>query len=202
MKSGSKLLLVALGAAGGYVAAKYGKQIVSVVKENSDKEHLEAIANDLKEHSKKVADSMKNSAESIKKSVDELRYEAEKAMFADLADFEDIEDYFMCKSEEDYQKEPVSVPVVETEEVSPVEVKVAENPEEVRKVVKETLAEAEELIKEETKTEEVKSAAEVLKKRRTQNVNKTRAKKTVKVEDAEPTKAEDKVETVETDKAE
>lgn len=202
MKTGGKLLLVALGAAGGYVAAKYGKQIVSVVKENSDKEHLEAIANDLKEHSKKVADSMKKSAESIKKSVDELRYEAEKAMFADLADFEDIEDYFMCKSEEDYQKEPVSVPVVETEDVSPVEVKVAENPEEVRKVVEETLAEAEELIKEETKIDEVKSAAEVLKKRRTQNVNKTRAKKTVKVEDAEPAKAEDKVETVETDKAE
>ena len=205
MKTGEKLLLVALGGAVGYVAAKYGKQIVATVKENADKEHLESIANDIKEHGKKVADSVKKSADSVKKSVADLRYEMEKGMFADLGDFDDIEDYFMCKNEEDVAPKKngyVTVPVTDAdvekkEDLPPVDVKVSENPEEVRKVVEETLAEAEELIKEETKTTEVKSAAEVLKKRRAQNVNKTRAKKTVKVEDAEPVKEEVKTETVE-----
>lgn len=199
MKTGEKLLLVALGAAGGYVAAKYGKQIVATVKENADKEHLENIANDIKESGKKVAESVKKSADSVKKSVADLRYEMEKGMFADLGDFDDIEDYFMCKNEEDaevkeHKKGYVTVPVVDTVPADDVvvEAPVAET------VTAETVVEE---TKEDKKDSRVQSAADVLKKRRAQNVNKTRAKKTVKVEDAEPVKEEVKTETVE-DKAE
>ena len=194
MKTGEKLLLVALGGAVGYVAAKYGKQIVATVKENADKEHLESIANDIKEHGKKVADSVKKSADSVKKSVADLRYEMEKGMFADLGDFDDIEDYFMCKNEEDvdvkeHKKGYVTVPVTDT---VPTEDVVVEAP------VAETVVND---AKVEEKVSNVQSAADVLKKRRAQNVNKTRAKKTVKVEDAEPVKVEEKTESVE-DKAE
>ena len=192
MKTGEKLLLVALGAAGGYVAAKYGKQIVATVKENSDREHLEAIAKDIKESSKKVADSVKKSADSIKKSVEDLRYEAEKAMYADLGDFDDIEDYFMCKAEEEVEveHEPVVVPNVDT--IPVVEPVVAET------VTAESVVDE---VKEDKKASNVQSAAEVLKKRRNQYLNKSKTKKTVKVEDAEPAKEEVKTEPVE-DKAE
>lgn len=187
------LLLLAVGAAGGYLAAKYGKQFVETVKGSVDKQPIEDLVDEIKK-------SVKQGAEDIKKSVEDMCHEIEKSYFDEgflsmAEDYKDYESEFADyadeemntpKSESTYFKVPVvevepekveePEKVDETEELPPLDVKISENPEEVRKAVVENLNEAEKAIAEETKP----SASEVLKKRRESNMKKT--KKTVVAE--------------------
>lgn len=182
MSKKNGLLMLAIGAAGGYLAAKYGKQVVNTVKGSIDRQPIEDLVEEIKK-------SVKQGADEIKKSVEDICGEIEKSYF---------DDSFMSMSTEDFadvettHKEPnyVKVPVTDVEEdivkdteveeiLPPVDVVVSDKPEEVRKVVEETLAEAEQVIAEEIKP--VESAAEVLKKRRS-NIKKAKKSVTAEVE--------------------
>lgn len=201
MSKKSGLLMLAIGAAGGYLAAKYGKQVVNTVKSSVDKQPIEDLVEDIKK-------SVKQGADEIKKSVEGIYNEIEKSYFDDgfLNMNEDYKDYAdVEKKETNYIKVPITDVVEETvevkdEEVSPLGVKVSDNPEEVRKAVVENLDEAEKAIAEELKPAE--SPAQILKAKRAKGRTKKVTADT-KVED-EKSEAivEEKSEVVEEPKAE
>ena len=206
MKKTNGLLLLALGAAGGYLAAKYGKQVVSTVKSSIDKQPIEDLVEEIKK-------SVKQGADEIKKSVEDICSEIEKSYFdyPDMSDYMDEsadyadEEMNTPKSESTYFKIPVEdvepekkEEEVKEEELPPLDVKVSENPEEVRKAVVENLDEAEKAIAEETKTV---SPGQALKAKRAKGKTK-KATAEAKVEEKSEPVVEEKAEVVEEPKAE
>ena len=207
MSKKNGLFMLAVGAAGGYLAAKYGKQVVSTVMSSFDKESIEDLVEEIKK-------SVKQGADEIKKSVEDICSEIEKSYFdyPDMSDYMDEsadyadEEMNTPKSESTYFKIPVEgvepekkEEEVKEEELPPLDVKVSENPEEVRKAAVENLAEAEKAIEEELKP--IESPAQILKAKRA----KGRPKKVTietKVEDKSEPVVEEKSEVVEEPKAE
>lgn len=198
MSKKNGLFMLVVGAAGGYLAAKYGKQVVSTVKSSIDKQPIEDLVEEIKK-------SVKQGADEIKKSVEDICSEIEKSYFDypdmtgycdDLSDYAD-EEMNTPKSESTYFKIPVEDVESEKkeEELPPLGVKVSENPEEVRKAAVENLAEAEKAIEEELKPTE--SPAQILKAKRAKGKTK-KATAEAKVEE----KVEEKSEVVEEPKAE
>ena len=206
MSKKNGLLMLAIGATGGYLAAKYGKQVVSTVKSSIDRQPIEDLVEDIKQ-------SVKQGADEIKKSVEGICNEIEKSYFDDgflnMADeYKDYADEEMNtpKSDSTYFKIPVTEveedKVVETEksdELPPLDVKVSDNPEEVRKAVVENLDEAEKAIAEELKPAE--SPAQILKAKRAKGRTKKVTADTKVEEKSEPV-VEEKSEVVEDPKAE
>lgn len=203
MSKKNGLFMLAVGAAGGYLAAKYGKQFVSTVKSSFDKQPIEDLVEEIKK-------SVKQGADEIKKSVEDICSEIEKSYF----DYPDMTGY--CDDPSDYADEEMNTPKSEStyfkipvegvesekkeeevkeEELPPLDVKVSENPEEVRKAAVENLAEAEKAIEEELKPTE--SPAQILKAKRAKGKTK-KATAEAKVEE----KVEEKSEVVEDPKAE
>lgn len=198
MSKKNGLFMLVVGAAGGYLVAKYGKQVVSTVKSSIDKQPIEDLVEEIKK-------SVKQGADEIKKSVEDICSEIEKSYFDypdmigycdDLSDYAD-EEMNTPKSESTYFKIPVEDVESEKkeEELPPLDVKVSENPEEVRKAAVENLAEAEKAIEEELKPTE--SPAQILKAKRAKGKTK-KATAEAKVEE----KVEEKSEVVEEPKAE
>ena len=203
MSKKNGLFMLVVGAAGGYLAAKYGKQVVSTVKSSIDKQPIEDLVEEIKK-------SVKQGADEIKKSVEDIYSEIEKSYFDypdmtgycdDLSDYADKE-MNTPKSESTYFKVPVEDVEsekkdneVKEEELPPLDVKVSENPEEVCKAAVENLAEAEKAIEEELKPTE--TPAQILKAKRA----KGRTKKATAVAKVEE-KVEEKSEVVEEPKAE
>lgn len=203
MSKKNGLFMLVVGAAGGYLAAKYGKQVVSTVKSSIDKQPIEDLVEEIKK-------SVKQGADEIKKSVEDICSEIEKSYFdyPDMSDYMDEsadyadEEMNTPKSESTYFKIPVEgvesekkEEEVKEEELPPLDVKVSENPEEVRKAAVENLAEAEKAIEEELKPTE--SPAQILKAKRAKGKTK-KATAEAKVEE----KVEEKSEVVEDPKAE
>lgn len=203
MSKKNGLFMLVVGVAGGYLAAKYGKQVVSTVKSSIDKQPIEDLVEEIKK-------SVKQGADEIKKSVEDIYSEIEKSYFdyPDMTGYcDDPSDYAdkemnTPKSESTYFKVPVEDVEsekkdneVKEEELPPLDVKVSENPEEVRKAAVENLAEAEKAIEEELKPTE--SPAQILKAKRA----KGRTKKATAVAKVEE-KVEEKSEVVEEPKAE
>ena len=207
MSKKNGLFMLAVGAAGGYLAAKYGKQVVSTVKSSFDKESIEDLVEEIKK-------SVKQGADEIKKSVEDICSEIEKSYFdyPDMSDYMDEsadyadEEMNTPKSESTYFKIPVEgvesekkEEEVKEEELPPLDVKVSENPEEVRKAAVENLAEAEKAIEEELKP--IESPAQILKAKRAKGKSK-KATAEAKVEEKSEPVVEEKSEVVEEPKAE
>ena len=207
MSKKNGLFMLAVGAAGGYLAAKYGKQVVSTVKSSFDKQPIEDLVEEIKK-------SVKQGADEIKKSVEDICSEIEKSYF----DYPDMSDYMdesadyaddemnTHKSESTYFKIPVEdvepekkEEEVKEEELPPLDVKVSENPEEVRKAAVENLAEAEKAIEEEQNPTE--SPAQILKAKRAKGKTK-KATAEAKVEEKSEPVVEEKAEVVEESKVE
>ena len=177
MSKKNALVMLTVGAVGGFLAAKYGKQFVSAVKSSIDRQPIEEIVEEIK-------NSVKQGAEDVKKSVEDICSGIEKSCFEypnmtgymdEFADYAD-EEMVSSKSETVYISVPMSEKKeneVKEEELPPLDVKVSDNPEEVRKAAVETLEEVEKAIAEETKT--VESPGLALKAKRA----KSKAKKVV-----------------------
>ena len=199
MKNRNKILLVAVGSACGYLGYKYGKQVLSCVKNSIDRKPIEEIAKEIKgTMAKNVDDILKNTEElkgkvegicneALSKSVssEDFCNDAMKAKYVTvpvrpIGIKEDIDEGISIPVEVE-KKEELKEEVKKElkEELPPLDVKVSENPEEVRKEVKKLLDEAEKEIKKET----VSNAAEVLKKRRAKNISKKKESKKIDIKE-------------------
>lgn len=206
MSKKNGLFMLAVGAVGGYLACKYGKQMVETAKNSVDRKSIEELANEIK-------DSMKASVEGIKNTVEEIRKDIE---FADYADLDDCFDDEKLNTKSDEKPNYIKVSVndldnknenepkakhidiqddtivenkeneIKDEDVPPLEIKIAENPEKVREEANKLLDEAEKAIQ-----AELNPGLEKLRARKKSNTKKT-TKKSEKVENSEiENKAED-----------
>ena len=76
MKNRNKILLVAAGSACGYLGYKYGKQVLSCVKNSIDRKPIEEIAKEIKGTMAKNVDDILKNTEELKGKVEGICNEA------------------------------------------------------------------------------------------------------------------------------
>ena len=196
----SKVVLCLVASAGGFLVYKYGKSFYGALKNSKNRQPLEEIAKEIKETMIKNVDDIRKNTEELKEKVEDICNEAVNTMLEEEDFFLDIEEENKVNfAETKYVTVPMKNVSEKTEELSPLDVKASENPEEVRKVAVENLNEAEKAIEEELKPTE--SPAQILKAKRAKGRPKKVTIETKVEEKSEPV-VEEKSEVVEEPMAE